>query len=147
MLKMKSTLSAAIMAGVITVTIATTVPQAFAQSAGYRGYFTLPFEARFGNTVLEPGKYEVKTLEGAYGLRITGDTKTVAILAAGYESQPELRSGKLILVESNGMYALKSFESGTMGKSLNFLVQKNRGANAESAGVVNHPTVEVALQK
>jgi hypothetical protein len=142
MLKMKWTLSAAIVAGMI----ATSAPQAFAQSAGYRGSFTLPFEARFGNVVLEPGQYEVKTLEGASGLRFTGDRKTVAILAAGYDVKPDLRNAKLVLVESNGMYALESFQSGAMGKTLHFLVQKNRGANAERASVVNHQTVEIALK-
>lgn len=142
MLKMKWTLSAAIMAGMI----ATTVPQAFAQSGSYRGTFTLPFEARFGKVVLEPGNYEVSTLQGAIGLRFTGDTKSVTILSAGYDAEPRIEGAKLVLVENDGMYALKSFESGAMGKALHFLVQKNRGANAESASV-NHQTVEIALTK
>lgn len=140
MLKMKWTLSAAIMAGVAMV-----ASQAWAQSPGYRGTFTLPFEARFGKTVLEPGNYEVSTLQGAIGLRFTGDTKSVTILSAGYDAEPRLEGAKLILVEANGMYELQSFESGAMGKTLHFLVEKNRGANAERASV-NHQTVEIALK-
>jgi hypothetical protein len=139
MLNMKWTLSA----GLLAAALAVTAPQAGAQSPTYRGSFTLPFEARFGNVVLEPGKYSVSTLDGAKGLRITGDTKTVSILSAGYDIKPETANGKLVLVDVNGMYALQTFESGSLGKTLHFVVGKSRG-NVESATVKQ--TVEVGLQ-
>ena len=140
MLNMKWTLSAVIFAAVV----AGTAPQASAQSVNYRGSFKLPFEARFGNVVLQPGSYSVSTLEGAKGIRITGDKGNVALLAAGYDLEPGTAKARLILVDSEGMYALQSFESGSMGKALHFVVGKNPRGAAERAAV--KPTVEVGLQ-
>lgn len=141
MLNMKWTLSAVILAAAF----AGTAPQANAQAVHYRGTFTLDFEARFGNTVLQPGNYTVSTLEGAQGIRITGDKAKVAILAAGYDVKPGTEKAKLILVDSNGMYALESFESGAMGKELHFLVGKSHRGAVERAAAVK-PTIEVGLQ-
>jgi hypothetical protein len=141
MLNMKWTLGAAMLAA----TFAGIAPQASAQaSEHYRGKFELSFEARFGNVVLQPGSYTVSTLEGAKGIRITGDKRSVAILAAGYDVKPATENAKLILVDSNGMYALESFESGAMGKELHFFVAKNPRGTVERAAV--KPTIEVAMK-
>lgn len=140
MLNMKWTLSAVMLAAAF----AGTAPQASAQSEHYRGAFKLPFEARFGNVVLQPGSYSVSTLEGAKGIRITGDKGNVSILAAGYDLKPETEKARMILVDSDGMYALQSFESGAMGKALHFYVGKNpRGAVERAAA---KPTIEVGMQ-
>jgi hypothetical protein len=136
MLNVKWTLTAAMLAAAIT---------ASAQTASYRGSFQLPFEARFGKTVLEPGSYKISTLEGARGIRITGENKTVTILAAGTELKPGSDRAKMILVDSGGMYALERFESGSMQTELQFLVVKNPRGAVERASVVK-PTVEVGLQ-
>jgi len=141
MLNMKWTMSAVILAAAF----AGTGPLASAQSSEhYRGTFTLAFEARFGNVVLQPGSYSVSTLEGAKGIRITGDKSRVSILAAGYDVKPETEKAKMILVDANGIYALESFESGAMGKTLHFIVGKNPRGAVERAAV--KPTIEVGLQ-
>jgi len=138
MLNMKWTMSAAMLAA------------AFAGIASgqasehYRGTFQLPIEARFGNVVLQPGSYTVSTLEGAKGIRIMGDKGHVAILAAGYDVKPATENAKLILVDSNGMYALESFESGAMGKELHFFVPKTPRGAVERAAV--KPAIEVGMQ-
>src|SRR5579863_6851747 len=106
MLNMKWTLSAMMLAAAF----AGTVQQANAQSEHYRGTFKLPFEARFGNVVLEPGSYTVSTLEGAQGIRITGEKGNVSVLAAGYDLQPGTSKARMLMVESNGIYTLQSFE-------------------------------------
>jgi hypothetical protein len=146
MLNMKLTLSAAILAA----TFAGTATQASAQTPQhYRGAFTLPFEARFGNAVLEPGSYTISTLEGARGVRITGEKTSVALLAAGSDAKPENGKARIILVDSNGMYALQTFESGTMGEALEFLVVKHPRGAAERAAVkpaAAKPTIELGLQ-
>jgi hypothetical protein len=50
----------------------------------------------------------------------------------------------MILVDSGGIYALQSFESGAIGQTLNFNVgKKSRGAIERAAA---KPTVEVGLQ-
>lgn len=141
MLNMNWTLSAAMLAAAF----AGTAPQASAQaSEHYRGTFELSFEARFGNVVLQPGSYTVSTLEGAKGIRIMGDGGKVAILAAGYEAKPATEKAKFILVDSNGMYTLQSFESGAMGKELHFVLPKGTRGAVERAAV--KPTIEVAMK-
>ncbi len=136
MLNMKWTLSAVMLAAIAAT--------ASAQAQNYRGTFQLPFEARFGKAVLEPGSYTITTLEGAKGIRITGERGNVAILAAGYDLAPGSNRARMILVDSNGMYALQSFESGSMGKALHFLVGKTPRGAVERAAL--RPNVEVGLQ-
>jgi hypothetical protein len=129
---MKWTLSAVMLAASL----------ASAQMPSYRGKFTLPFEARFGNVVLQPGSYTVATLNGAKGIRITGDNGHVSLLAAGSDVKPTTERARMILVDKNGMYALQSFESGSMGVELQFLVTKHPDRMAATA----RPNVEVGLQ-
>jgi hypothetical protein len=50
----------------------------------------------------------------------------------------------MILVDSDGIYTLQSFESGSMGKSLHFFVRKNPRGGVERAAA--KPTIEVGLQ-
>ena len=139
MLKIKWTVSAA-----MTAALALIASTAGAQSPNYRGSFTLPFEARFGNLVLEPGAYSVSTLTGAQGIRVAGKRKTFSLLSAGYDIAPQADKGKLILVEADGMYALESLELATMGKTMHFLVTKNKHKNTETAGLAQR--IEVAMQ-
>jgi len=134
MLKMKWTLTAALLAATVAV----------AQSPSYRGTFTLPVEARFGTTVLEPGNYTVSALGNASGIRITGDTKSVSILSAGYDVTREGNKSKIILVSTDDGYALRSFESEAMGRSMKFVVPKAKhGMERASA---KQTTIEVGLQ-
>jgi hypothetical protein len=138
MLNMKWTLSAVMLAASFAGT-------ASAQSEYYRGRFTLPVEARFGNVLLQPGNYTVSTLEGARGIRIIGDNGKASLLAAGYDLKPGTEKSRMILVDSNGTYALESFESGVMGKSLRFYVSKKPHSAVERAAAVK-PTIEVGMQ-
>jgi hypothetical protein len=135
MMNMKWTLSAAMLAAAFAGT---------ASAQNYRGTFKLPFEARFGPVVLEPGSYSVSTLDGAKGIRITGDKTNATILAAGYDLKPATEKAKLILVESNGTYALENFESGAMGKEIHFLVDRKPRGAVERAAIKK--TIEVGLQ-
>jgi hypothetical protein len=140
MLNMNLALSAVMLAAAF----AGTAPKASAQSQHYRGTFKLPVEARFGNVVLQPGNYTVSTMAGAKGLRITGDKGNVSILAAGSDIKTGTGNAKLILVDSDGVYALQSFESGALGHSLHFLVGKNPRGTVERAAA--KPAIEVGLQ-
>lgn len=140
MLNLKWTLSAVMLAGAF----AGTASMATAQSQHYRGSFELPFEARFGNVVLQPGNYTVSTLEGAKGIRITGDKGNVTLLSNGYDLKPEGKDARLTLVDSGGMYALRTFESDAMGKVLRFHIEKTPRGAVERASA--KPTIEVGLQ-
>jgi hypothetical protein len=139
MLNMKWTLSVVMLAAAF----AGTASQASAQSQRYRGAFKLPFEARFGNVVLQPGSYTVSTLEGARGIRIAGDNGNVSILAAGYDLEPGNEKARMIMVDEGGMYALQSFESRATGVALRFLVVKSPRAIERASA---KPAVEVGLQ-
>jgi hypothetical protein len=139
MLNMKWTMSAVMLAAAF----AGTASQASAQSH-YRGTFELPFEARFGKVVLQPGSYTVSTLEGTKGIRIMGERGAVSILAAGYDLKSANEKAKMVLVESGGIYTLQSFESGSMGTSFNFIIEKNPRGSVERAAVKQ--TIEVGMQ-
>jgi hypothetical protein len=134
MLNMKLTLSAMMLAAAFT---------ASAQTAGYRGTFELSTEARVGKVILPPGSYTVSTLQGAKGIRIAGENKSVAILAAGTDLMATNNRPKLVFVDSNGVYTLQSFESGTIGQSFEFLVGKSPRVERAS---VKPATIEVGLQ-
>ena len=140
MLNLKWTMSAVMLAGAF----AGTVSQASAQSQNYRGTFELPFEARVGKVVLQPGTYTVSALEGAKGLRIMGEKGKVSILSAGDEIKPIAEKAKMVFVDSDGMYTLESFESKSMGKALHFHVAKSPREAGERAAV--RTAVEVGLQ-
>lgn len=136
MLNMKVTLSAVMLAA---ATLAS------AQTQGYRGTFELATEARFGKAILPPGSYTISTLQGAKGIRIMGDNGNVAILAAGTDLKASDARPKLVFVDTNGMYALQSFQSGVIGQSYDFLVVKGpRGSNERAS--VKPATIEVGLQ-
>jgi hypothetical protein len=141
MLNMKWTMSAVMLAGAF-VGIA---PRASAQAQNYRGAFNLPFEARFGNKVLPAGDYKVSTIDGAKGVRITGDQASVSILSTGYDLKAEDDKPKMVFVERDGVFALQSFESGLMGKALYFYVGKGHNGTTERAGA-KPAVVEVGMQ-
>jgi hypothetical protein len=140
MLNMKLTLSAVMLAA----GFAGSSSLAVAQSQNYRGTFELQVEARFGNVVLPPGNYTVSTIDGAKGLRITGEKGKASLLANGYDLRPGTEKARMILVDAGGMYTLQSFESGPMGKSLHFYVGKNPRGTSERAAA--RPAIEVGLQ-
>ena len=136
MLNMKWTMSAVMLAAAFAGT-------ASAQSQNYRGTFELPVEARFGNVVLQPGSYTVSAIDGAKGIRITGDHGKASLLANGYDLKPGMEKARMILVDAGGMYALQSFEAGYLGKSLHFAVRKIPGGTERAAA---KPAIELGLQ-
>jgi len=137
MLNMKWTLSAVMLAGAF-------AGIASAQSQSYRGAFDLQFEARFGNTVLPPGHYTVSTIDGAKGVQIVGESKTVSILSTGYDVKPQAEKATMVFVDAGGTYTLRSYQSGLMGKALYFSVGKTPRGTVERAAV--RPPVEVGMQ-
>jgi hypothetical protein len=141
MLNMKWTLSAVMLAG----SFAGIAPHAVAQSQYYRATFKLPVEARFGEVLLPAGTYTISAIEGAKGLRIRGEKGNVAILATGYESKPATAKARLTLVDSDGTYALRSFESGAMGGEFQFRVaERNVFGSVERAAI--RPAIEIGVQ-
>jgi hypothetical protein len=106
----------------------------------YKATFTLPFEAQWGNTVIEAGQYTI-TVEEALGqklIRVHG-AADVAVFAGISSSEPYADNGKLVFVNVNGLYTLKAFDAAAIGQAFVFPVHKNKGERAQ------FPTVSVGI--
>ena len=98
----------------------------------YRATFTLPFEAQWGKTVMEPGNYTI-TVEEALGqklIRLDGAAK-LAIFAGISSPDPVGDNGRLTFVNVNGLYTLKSFTASAIGQAFVFPVHKAKGDQAK----------------
>ncbi|HEV8041241.1 MAG TPA: hypothetical protein VGP62_20370 [Bryobacteraceae bacterium] len=100
----------------------------------YRATFTLPFEAQWGSTVIEPGEYTI-TVEEALGqklIRVNGSgERQLAIFAGLSSSEPYGDNGKLVFVNVDGLYTLKAFSAAAIGQAFIFPVHKSKGERAQ----------------
>jgi len=106
----------------------------------YRATFTLPFEAQWGNTVMEPGQYTI-TVEDALGqklIRVSG-AANLSLLPGTSSYEPYADKGKLVFVSINGLYTLKGFDAGAIGQSFFFPIHRAKGERAQM------PTVSVGI--
>jgi len=98
----------------------------------YKATFTLPFEAQWGNTVIEPGEYTI-TVEEALGqklIRVRG-AADLAIFAGLSSTEPYGDKSKLVFVNVGGVYTLRAFDAAAIGKAFTFPVHKSRGDRAQ----------------
>jgi len=103
----------------------------------YKGTFTIPFETKWGNTVMEPGQYTI-TVEQALGqklVRVHGPAE-LAMFGTPSGIDPVGGNGQLTFVSINGLYTLKAFNAGATGQSFIFPVPKFKGDHAQLAPVV-----------
>ena len=119
--------------GLLAVAIAL-VPAAIPASAQqlYKGTFTIPFETKWGHTVMEPGQYTI-TVEQALGqklIRVHGPGE-LAMFATPSRLEPVGDNGKLTFVSIDGLYTLKTFSAGAIGQSFIFPVPKAKGDHAQ----------------
>jgi len=122
------------------VLVASAVP-ANAQQL-YRATFTLPFEAQWGSTVIEPGQYTI-AVEEALGqklIRVSGDGEQLAIFAGISSSEPYGDNGKLVFVNVDGLYTLKAFSAAAIGKAFVFPVHKSKGERAQQLTTIGLAT-------
>lgn len=124
--------------GVLALTIAVMALSAVPANAQqlYKATFNLPFEAQWGNTILEPGSYTL-TVEEAIGqklLRLHGPVD-MAIFTGTAVHDNYGRNGKLTFVNTNGIYALKSFTASEIGQFYEFPVHKAKGARAQLTSI------------
>jgi len=120
--------------GVLALAIAVMAVSAVPANAQqlYKATFNLPFEAQWGNTVMEPGAYTI-TVEQAIGqklIRLHGPAEiAIFVGSAVHDSYGE--NGKLTFVNVNGLYTLKSFTASQIGQFYEFPVHKAKGARAQ----------------
>lgn len=111
--------------------------QGMAQT-NYTGKFTLPFEAKWGTTVLKPGNYTIsmdsRTPTFKY-LVVSGEGKSAIIFAdeTEYANQTSSHSN-LVLINNGAGFAVRTLDAGEVGLTLNFAerkVKKARSANLQ----------------
>jgi hypothetical protein len=132
MLRMKFAFGAVMLAAALGVLS----PRANAQE--YKGKFSLPNETYWGGTVLQPGEYTVWTEDarpGAAVLRVSGNGKIATALIGAVEFRTTNGHGRIVLVDVGGMYALKEFDTGVVGKSFSFALPKAIHEKVDRAGV------------
>jgi hypothetical protein len=142
MLRRNLALGFAALAGVLGV-FAT---QANAEQA-YRGMFNLPYTTYWGGTVLQPGEYTVwieKNQPGSDLLRVSGNGTVATAFIGPVERHDVTPHGSIHLANVNGIYALKEFDAGVIGRTFSFSVPKKINGKATSAS--SGSAVDIAVQ-
>jgi hypothetical protein len=90
----------------------------------YTGKFTLPFEAKWGTTVLKPGDYTISMDSRAQTFKylvLSGEGKSAIIIAdvTEYAGQTT-RHSDLVLVNNGRGYAVRTLDAGEAGMTLTF---------------------------
>jgi hypothetical protein len=110
--------------------------------------FSLPFEARWGNAVLEPGDYKMSVPSSSSGIQVftlTGNGKTLMFPSGGISYGTPTERSYLELVNRGGMYNVQEFSSGSTGRSFRFPVFKRGGS--ENGGKATAVAVTEASRK
>jgi hypothetical protein len=111
------------------LTLGLTTTQAMAQSA-MKGSFELPRAMYFGDTLLPAGQYnvwmstEAQDLAKVSAIHLSGEGVTKTFLAIS-TSRRETNRNCLEIADMGGVYVVRAFDSGTLGKSFGFGVTKN----------------------
>ena len=119
---------AAVVAG-----LGVTASEASAQQASFR----LPFEAHWGQAVLEPGDYKLSAplgVSGTYMIHVNGAGESSVIVPAVTQVQPSEDRGYLELVKVNGTYFVKRYKAAFSGQVFQFGLPK-----AERAAMTTSP--------
>lgn len=115
--------SRAVHAGLLSLSLGVFVASANAQQAR----FTLPYEAHWGNAVLQPGDYTLSTstaMAWPKVLTISGEGKTVYLLASVEALAPESQNSYLRIAKVGETHVIEEFRSGLTGKSFLFAAPK-----------------------
>jgi hypothetical protein len=119
--KLVVALGLALLAGCLTANPAS------AQDA-FKGSFTLPFEARWGNIVLPPGEYSFTLSHPAVDGIVTIQKETGRyvgrLLNQGVFDQQRLDRSELILVRRGGNYRIRALRLADLGLTLEYAVPK-----------------------
>ena len=121
--KLVAPLGLALLAGCLTANPAS------AQEA-FKGSFTLPFEARWGNIVLPAGQYSF-TLDHATAQGIVTIQKETGrygymgrVLNQGTYDRQVVDHSELVLVRSGGNYRIRALRLGDLGMTFEYSVPK-----------------------
>ena len=116
----------AVFAALSAFALAGLAPAAVAQN--YRGTFTLPFEAQWGNAHLQPGEYTVRTdtIVATPVMYLTGNGVAQSILSGPVRTGEISDKGShLELTEINGTYVVSKLVAGGVGKEFSFATPRS----------------------
>ena len=91
------------------------------------GKFNLPFEAKWGRAVLQPGEYKIflpLPTSAVQMINVTGNGKTQYVMTATVDGQRPYGPSLLRLVKVGDAYFVKEFESGAQGKLFSFVTPR-----------------------
>ena len=143
MFRIQYALGAVLLAGAVGVM----APQANAEQT-YRGTFHLPFQTYWGGSVLSPGDYTVSIEGGAQGvtaLHVQGDKGAASILIGPVELRDRTGKGRLVLSNVGGVYAIREFDAGAIGKAFTFRVPKTIQGVTAAHGDGGNTTSEISV--
>jgi len=113
----------------------------------YKAKFTQPFQAQWGNTVIEAGDYTITIEQYATQklLRLHGAGE-VALLAGPTLHGEYSDTGRLTFIEVNGVMVLKEFEAGEIGQSFVIPLPKIKRDQAANTSNESHVVTLVATR-
>jgi hypothetical protein len=111
----------------------------------YKGTFTLPVEVRWGAATLPPGNYtlQLDSVSAPRFIRVDGEGKSALILTGSHDPFEISNHSQLVLAETAQGYAVRSFEVGEYGVSIDFAVSKHNitqyASNGKPSGKMEVP--------
>jgi hypothetical protein len=106
----------------------------------FKGTFTLPFEARWGQATLAPGDYSfsVDRASGPYLVTVRGEGETVIVMAMSGWTGDLSGHSHLTAVRTGRGYRIRSLEMTDLGQTLTFGIPK-----AERRQIMAHVLVPI----
>jgi hypothetical protein len=131
----------------LALVISAGAPRAAAQQA-FKGTFSLPTEAYWGSTLLQPGQYSITMsldqTQGIRVIRVNGDgVRAFMLTGPGIPEDISDRSA-LLLEKVNGTNVVRQLDAGVLGRSYRFLVAKNVRMKVERASAPSQMAVPIA---
>jgi len=133
--------------GLVALALSVTTPVARAQG-GYKGTFTLPFEARWAKAVLPAGDYtlSVDSISAPHLVYVKGQSQSAILLAGVPDTRAESDHSRLTLVETANGYVVQSLEIGQVGLRLDYPASKlNKAELAKNQQPARH--IEVGVNR
>ena len=87
--------------------------QAQGTNTTFKGKFTLPYEVRWGKSVLEPGEYSMTMRTGTSQpdyITIQGNGRTAIVLVGETSRCGKCEQSELVVVQSRGRRAIRTLE-------------------------------------
>jgi hypothetical protein len=127
------------------LTMGFTATEASAQSA-LKGKFELPAATYWGDTLLQPGQYSIwmtVAVQNFAQIHLSGEGVTRTFMAVPI---PNRKSGLnyLEVIDLDGTYVVRAFNTGLLGESLGFGVTKKVRSKAQRASARPALAVPVA---